>query len=273
MKKEVEPDYKHAWRLFSSILLLPITLLLVLFKRKKPGELFAPVTELWKYFWEARVTAILIVANIVVYVFLMFYLGGMTGAQQDAFAEKYLMDGPANLLSLNLFPFFANWFVHLSFSHLLGNMVALLILGRVVEKNFGPGKFLMIYVGSGIASGLVDDLVHLSNTGYYANGASGAIAGLASAAMLVEPFYIVYLFIIPIPVFLFGWMQVYTDVTDVLNPSDNGIANFAHLGGFFAITILVLFMRKEDKSKMFRGLVINIVTLAVLGLAWYASKT
>jgi membrane associated rhomboid family serine protease len=187
------------------------------------------------------------------------------------FARQYLLDGPANLMRLNLFPFVANWFVHLSWGHLIGNMIALLILGRVVEKNFGAWKFSLIYFGSGIVSGLVDDLVHIGDMHYFASGASGAIAGLASAAMLIEPFFFVCIFVVPIPVFVFGWLQLYTDITGVLSPADSGVANFAHLGGFFAITILAFFLSKQEKSKLWKGLLINIATFAVLALAWYVA--
>jgi membrane associated rhomboid family serine protease len=131
-------------------------------------------------------------------------------------------------------------------------------------------EFLLIYFGSGVISGVVDDVVHMSNFGYYANGASGAIAGLASAAMLIEPFYLVCLFLIPIPVFLFGWLQLYTDISGVINPSDSGVANFAHLGGFFAITLLAFVLGQEDRAKLLRGLAINVVTFAVLfAVYWF----
>lgn len=269
MTKEVEPDYKHALRIYKSILLMPWVLILVLFKKKELKELLNPIKHAGKYFWDAKFTAILIIINILVFLFLNLYMGVMTPEQQDIFAKQYLLDGPANLLSLNLFPFFANWFVHLSWAHLFGNMLALLILGRVVEKNFGTGKSALIYFGSGVISGLVDDLVHVGNMHYFANGASGAIAGLASAAMLIEPFYLVCIFIIPIPVFVFGWMQLYTDITGVLSTAESTVANFAHLGGFFAITILAFFLSKEEKSKLWRGVIINLATLIVLALAWF----
>ncbi|MBI5880623.1 hypothetical protein HZB90_00670, partial [archaeon] len=38
---------------------------------------------------------------------------------------------------------------------------------------------------------------------------------------------------------------------------------------FFAITILSFLMTKEERSKLVKGIVINIATFAVLALAWY----
>jgi membrane associated rhomboid family serine protease len=270
MSEEVEPDYKHAFKLFKDILLLPVTFFLVLFKKKEFSDLLAPLKDLWAYFWDAKFTAILIIMNFVVFIALAFYMAPMSEEQAKDFMHNYLANGPANFRSLNFIPFFANWFVHAGIAHIVGNMVFLFILGRVVEKNFGALKFGAIYFGAGIVSALFDVFVHFNDLNYYAVGASGAIAGLASAAMLVEPFYLVFVILVPIPVFLLGWLQVYSDMTSVLNPDPtSNVANFAHLGGFFAITILAFFLSSEDKHKLLRGLIINVVTLLVLGGVWF----
>ena len=270
MKKDVLPDYAHVLKLVKQLLLFPFTLLQVLFSKHKTWkDLLTPLNTVWEYFWDAKFTAILIIINCIVFVFLKIYMAQMSGGQQAEFAMRYLLDGPSTLLGINIFAFVANWFVHFSFAHLFANMVGLFVLGRVVEKNFGYGKYALIYFGSAVVSGLVDDLVHISLPDYFANGASGAIAGLASAAILVEPFYLVFVFIIPMPVIIMGWTQLYTDIMGVLNPLGDGVANFAHLGGFFAIGILAFFMSKAEKSKLWRGLIINVVTLVVLGLAWF----
>jgi hypothetical protein len=59
MKEEVEPDYKHALRIYKSVLLFPVVLILVLFKKKELKELLNPLKHAWAYFWDAKVTAIL----------------------------------------------------------------------------------------------------------------------------------------------------------------------------------------------------------------------
>lgn len=66
-----------------------------------------------------------------------------------------------------------------------------------------------------------------------------------------------------------GWTQFYADIMGVFNPSDDGVANFAHLGGFFAMGLIAFFMIKAEKSKLWRGFIINIVTFVVLGLVWF----
>jgi membrane associated rhomboid family serine protease len=271
--EEVEPDYKGALRIYWDIIKLPITLILCIIKKSEWKNFFSPLTDFWKYFWEAKFTAILIIVNFVIHIALLFYMAPMTEQQSNIFMNTYLANGPANIFSLNFLPFFSSMFVHASWGHIIGNMIFLFMLGRVVEKNFGTAKFALIYFGAGIIASAFDVGVHFSDMNYYAVGASGAIAGLASAAMLVEPFYLVCLFLIPVPVFLLGWLQVYTDVTSVLNPTpENNVANFAHLGGFFAITVLAFILSQEDRSKLKRGLLINLGTVIICGIAYLLMK-
>ena len=65
-----------------------------------------------------------------------------------------------------------------------------------------------------------------------------------------------------------GWLSLASDISGILNPQVTGVANFAHLGGFFAIIILAFFLSRKDKKKLYRGLVINILTLAIALIAW-----
>ncbi|TDM15540.1 rhomboid family intramembrane serine protease [Macrococcus bovicus] len=69
-------------------------------------------------------------------------------------------------------------FLHLDFSHLLLNMLSLYIFGKLTEYYFGPLRFLLIY----LLSGLLGNLLSLSfDTSSVSAGASGAITGLLGA--------------------------------------------------------------------------------------------
>lgn len=102
-------------------------------------------------------------------------------------------------------------------------------------------------------------------------GASGAIAGLASAAMLISPLSITWLAMgIPLPVMVVSWLFLITDLSGVLNPTPgDNIGHFAHLGGFFSITVILWLLGKEHKEKMLKGFLINVGTLAVLAAVWF----
>ncbi|MBX9685310.1 MAG: rhomboid family intramembrane serine protease [Candidatus Obscuribacterales bacterium] len=71
-------------------------------------------------------------------------------------------------------------FLHGGFSHLFMNVFGLVWFGRYVENIFGARRFLIIYFGSGVLSGLAQ--IILDPTGA-AVGASGAILGIFGAGL------------------------------------------------------------------------------------------
>ena len=77
-------------------------------------------------------------------------------------------------------------FLHLNWLHLALNTAGLLWLGRFVERRLGRGRFLAIFLISGIASGVAGMLLGsvLPTTGV-AVGASGAVCGLLAAAVML----------------------------------------------------------------------------------------
>jgi len=71
--------------------------------------------------------------------------------------------------------------LHGSLDHLDGNAIALFILGMVCEHAFGRGQLVVLYV----ASGLTGSLASLMTSPGPSVGASGAIFGLQSAAIVL----------------------------------------------------------------------------------------
>ena len=74
----------------------------------------------------------------------------------------------------------APW-LHGGAEHLIGNGIALYILGMVCEAAFGRAQFVVLYV----LSGLTGSLVSLAMTAGPSVGASGAIFGLQAAAIVL----------------------------------------------------------------------------------------
>ena len=74
----------------------------------------------------------------------------------------------------------APW-LHGGTEHLVGNGIALYILGMVCEAAFGPVQFVVLYVLSGLAGSIVGVLVSAGPS----VGASGAIFGLQGAAIVL----------------------------------------------------------------------------------------
>jgi rhomboid protease GluP len=253
----ISSESEFVWKQIIYILTLPFLIFQVLLGKKDAGELFQPLADFFEFIFQAKVTLFLIVSNVVVYLFEIFY-----------FTEEQLLTlafQPEHLFQFQPLPIVASWFLHASLLHLAGNMLFLFIFGRVTENRLGSGKMVLIYFGSAIISTTVAALF-----GQGGIGASGAIAGLVAAAILIKPFYLTYLIIgIPLPIIAVGWMAIFADITGILVPQDDNIGHFAHLGGYLAITLLVFFLNKEERDDMKKGLFLNIIFVAVVLSLFY----
>ncbi|RYY39993.1 MAG: rhomboid family intramembrane serine protease [Chitinophagaceae bacterium] len=195
----------------------------------------------------------LIVTNVVVFIIQM--LGDNYGASAPipfSLTEK-----------LALWPFGAGFevyqlathmFTHGSFGHILFNMFALWTFGKMLEMVWGPKRFLNFYLACGLGAALVHLLVQ-QLTGSYsiAVGASGAVMGIFAACAFLFPNTEMYLLFIPFPIKL-KWLAVVYIAIDLFggfNPTSDGIAHFAHLGGALTGFILVLFWQKRGGRRRF----------------------
>ncbi|MCB0811459.1 MAG: rhomboid family intramembrane serine protease, partial [Flavobacteriales bacterium] len=109
--------------------------------------------------------------------------------------------------------FLTHAFVHADGYHLFVNMFVLYMFGSNVERLFGVftgGSGTMAYVGLYVGGILFSSLVgyqrHIHDPGYRAVGASGAVAAVLFAHILMLPTQAIYLMFIPIPIpsFVFG---------------------------------------------------------------------
>ncbi|GAA2126398.1 rhomboid family intramembrane serine protease [Glycomyces algeriensis] len=74
-------------------------------------------------------------------------------------------------------------FLHFGIIHLLFNMVVLWMLGRVLERDLGPARYLTAYMLSGLAGSVA---VYLFSFGTTTAGASGAVYGLFGLMIMVN---------------------------------------------------------------------------------------
>src|SRR5437879_9716898 len=161
--------------------------------------------------------------------------------------------------SEQIIPFFSSMFLHGGWLHLVGNMCTLWIFGDNVEDRLGRGKFLLLYLASGIAAALL----HIyTNAGSVVPtiGASGAIAGIMGAYFrffpharvetLVPPFVFGPFFVLPAVLFL-GWWFVLQFFNGALSlaakgPGFGGVAWWAHVGGFlFGFSVCLAAKRRR----------------------------
>jgi membrane associated rhomboid family serine protease len=149
-------------------------------------------------------------------------------------------------------------FLHGDIFHLLSNMIFLWVFGDNVEDAMGHLKFVVFYLLCGIAGGLLHALV-LPNSKLPLIGASGAIAGVIAAYLLLHPRVLVWVLafrIIPLKIraaWVLGLWVVTQLVMVMLNQTDQ-VAWWAHIGGMVAGAVLVLFMRRPGVRLFDRGI-------------------
>lgn len=122
----------------------------------------------------------------------------------------------------------SSMFLHGSLEHLLGNMVALYILGLACEHAFGSATMLAIYAIAGIAGGLASAAFEPMPT----VGASGAIFGLmgCAIAMLARRRRELHVRDARIGIVLGVW-ALWQLGLGLVSPM---VANMAHVGGLLA---------------------------------------
>ena len=162
----------------------------------------------------------------------------------------------------------APW-LHGGTEHLIGNGIALYILGMVCEAAFGPVQFIALYVLSGLAGSIVSVLVSAGPS----VGASGAIFGLQGAAivllrrererLLVRDRRVGFVLLI--------W-AIYTIAGGLTDPFiDNGAHIGGALGGALIASrlhpVVLSPMPAERASVVLRwlGLVVALLAYAVVG--------
>lgn len=141
-------------------------------------------------------------------------------------------------------------FFHGGWLHVLSNMLYLWIFGDNVEDRMGHFKYFVFY----LVTGYIATFAHIffypqSNTPLV--GASGAIAGVLGAYLILFPrarvltliFIFIFIQVIPIPalVFLGFWflLQLLSGTASAYGQAAQGVAFWAHVGGFVAGMLLV----------------------------------
>jgi membrane associated rhomboid family serine protease/TolA-binding protein len=150
---------------------------------------------------------------------------------------------------------FTSMFLHAGHGHLWGNMVFLWALGTVVEKRLGGGRFLALYLGTGLAASMFAILAHLVLMGsvLHALGASGAIAGVMGIfavrcyfKSMVFPLPILGIFSLILPlslkvrlnslviIGLFFLADLSGGFAQVSGTSQSMVGHWIHIGGMLA---------------------------------------
>ncbi|OGD44354.1 hypothetical protein A3K69_07660 [Candidatus Bathyarchaeota archaeon RBG_16_57_9] len=173
---------------------------------------------------------------------------------------RYGLVPPLLLGGRNAFTLFTYMFLHASFAHLVTNTFVLLSVGRPVERQVGTARFSALYLGAGVAAGLLHALANPSSA-VPVIGASGAIFGLIAVLLLLMPFQITTALILPLPGVALGLLVLTVEVFSLLMNQSPEIAHDIHLYGFFVGGLGAFAV---DSNRALRGLIIAVVTLIAL---------
>jgi len=149
-------------------------------------------------------------------------------------------------------------FLHSGFVHLAFNMLSLYFLGSFIEETFGRGRFIALYVLSGLSGGIA--YLYFSGFESAAVGASGAIFGLLGSV-----------FGYSLRRGTFSWQNpvirqllILTALNLYLGFSIPNISNTAHLGGLAGGFVFGLLSANSAYSQ--KAVNAATPTLIVLGI-------
>ena len=205
------------------------------------------------------ITRIIFAVNILVFIWQLrqgrametaVYRLGVVPAHWMVNTLSDFLDWPQLFLTL-----ITSQFLHGSLLHVGFNMWYLWIFADNVEDRLGHFRFLLLYLGSGVAAAMTQLLI-TPHSSIPMIGASGAIAGILGAYLLMFPTARIvtlvplgfFLETIELPAalflvlwFLLQWVQGVTSIGQIADVG--GVAFWAHIGGFVAGMIGVALMR------------------------------
>jgi membrane associated rhomboid family serine protease len=192
-------------------------------------------------------------------------------------------------LSIGGFVTFTSMFMHADMWHLLGNMIFLWTFGRRVEDACGSGRFLLYYLLAGMIANIGSVVLNPSMIDRPSIGASGAIAGVMGAYLLMFPGAKIqslwglgsivrtpivavgrtlgignlqnaptwrWTVVLPAWLYLFYFLirETVPSLETVQQGRDlGGVNNLAHVTGFLAALAIFLFARKDLVLRFISG--------------------
>ena len=207
----------------------------------------------------SRTKPVITISLIVINVLIFLFQARLSERGQEAFIYAFGLV-PAYFSFATVF---TSMFVHGGFAHLIGNMLFLWIFGDNVEDRLGHGRYLTFYFLCGFLAALSQLFLDPDSTVPMV-GASGAIAGVMGAYLVLYPHsrvlmlfpFPVFLFELPAIVFLGMWffLQFLNGIGQLpvfqQDQISGGVAFWAHVMGFITGLVLVVFMRRPERTRV-----------------------
>src|SRR5262245_7044626 len=225
-----------------------------------------PVRDDQPRFSTPYVTYFLIALNPLIFLFesaltpqsfkTLLYQFGMISADVTGYFSG---TGDLSLVAV-LLPALTSMFLHGSWMHVIGNLWFLWIFGDNIEDYLGHFPYLIFYLLCGFAAAFTDIAISPASR-LPTIGASGAIAGVLGAYILLYPRARVLTLVVLIIFFTFWWLPAWvflgywfliqfvaSSVAASGAHQTGGVAFAAHVGGFIAGLVLIKVFRQRTRS-------------------------
>ena len=215
------------------------------------------------------VTKNLLICNVLAFL-LMYVLRSVSGVDlNDLLGLHFLMASDFHIYQLVTY-----MFMHAGFEHILFNIFALWMFGCVVERVWGPQKFLFYYISCGVGAGLLQEAAQVGFiyfelysrapvgfsqaievmranasglNGLTTVGASGAIYAILLAFGMIFPEERIFIFPLPVPIkakwFVCGYAAI--ELFSALATPGDDVAHLAHLGGMLFGFLMIRYWQRH----------------------------
>lgn len=218
------------------------------------------------------VTKFLLIANILIFLVTTFSGVDARGGfvLNNIFGLHFFLSSDFHIYQL-----FTYMFMHGGWEHLFFNMFALWMFGCVVERVWGPQKFLFYYIACGVGAGLFQEAAQLGQfymmvseqiaefgatavvranaaalSSWTTVGASGAIYAILLAFGMIFPEERIFIFPLPIPIKAKWFVIFYAglELFLAISTTGDGVAHLAHLGGMVFGFFMIRYWRKHPTA-------------------------
>lgn len=182
------------------------------------------------------------------------------GFKDEHFFYRYYFEVDEVLFKKDYKRIVTSGFLHVSWQHLIFNMLSLYFFSSSVEMLVGIPQFILLYMGSLIAGTVFALYMHRNHGNYSAVGASGAVSGVIFASVALFPGMHIGLFFLPmlsIPGWLYGLLYMLYTMYGIKTRRDN-IGHDAHLGGGVAGILIALLL---DTAAVIDNLFATLIVL------------
>jgi membrane associated rhomboid family serine protease len=163
--------------------------------------------------------------------------------KDNALFERYVFEVDKVLIFKQYYRILSSGFLHVSWFHLIFNMLSLYAFSGMLISWIGEGKFLLIYFLSLVGGGLFSLFIHRNEGSYRAVGASGAVNGVMFASIALFPNLGIGFFFLPIsiPSWVFGFIYIIYCIYGIKSKG-RGVGHDAHFGGAIIGLLIAVLM-------------------------------